>query len=90
MLALNSVSILVLVFSVVWTAVADRNGFTTRDMMEEMDRLMVETGFMSVINPCSTPPVASITNFTGEQNTAQWVRLAFHDAITADVTAGTG
>jgi hypothetical protein len=48
-------------------------------------------GFIAAVSPCTNyigfapnPPDR------GEQTSAQWVRFAFHDFVTADLVAGTG
>jgi hypothetical protein len=63
-----------------------------------MEYILVEQAlaFTVPISPCnkfvdevdSLPPSAPPN--TGEQSSAEWVRLIFHDFITADVAAGTG
>lgn len=73
-------------------------GIPVRDLMEEAEHIMVDNGganghsFVSAITPCSRfvdAPAGQIS-VTSEQSTAQWIRLAFHDVISADVKAGTG
>ena len=50
-------------------------------------------GFLTGIEPC-TNYVDSTTglpnNTLGRQTSAQWLRVSFHDFVTADATAGTG
>jgi hypothetical protein len=63
-----------------------------------MEFVLVEQAllFTGPINPCSTFideadsfPATEPLN-TGQQTSAEWVRIIFHDFITADVAAGTG
>jgi hypothetical protein len=47
--------------------------------------------FVNVLNPCSNYlGFSSGGSKRGEQSSAQWVRIVFHDFVTADVDAGTG
>lgn len=76
---------------------ASSNGIDPRDIYEEMEHLMVDnTGtnndaFVDAVTPCSNY-VGFASNGTdrGEQSSAQWTRIVFHDFVTANVTAGTG
>ncbi|CAJ2506701.1 Uu.00g078870.m01.CDS01 [Anthostomella pinea] len=80
--------------SVLPTASADRNGISARDIYEEMEHILVDNkgtnsdGLVNAITPCSNYINGDDTD--GEQSSAQWVRIAFHDIATADVAAGTG
>lgn len=73
---------------------ADTNGISSRDILEEMEHIMVDNfgtnsdGFVNAITPCSKYVSGSST--TGEQTTAQWVWFSFHDMVTHNATAGTG
>ena len=67
-------------------------GITKRERMEEAEHILVDNdgtnkaGFFDVISPCG-----HLVNVDAkEQPTAQWVRLAFHDAINFDKNAVTG
>lgn len=59
-----------------------------------LEHLLVDThgnhasGFANAITPCSNY-VSGSQNF-GRTTAAQWLRVSFHDFITANVTAGTG
>ncbi|KAH8881976.1 heme peroxidase [Thozetella sp. PMI_491] len=63
-----------------------------------MEFILVEQAlpFTQPINPCSTfideidSSPGSVPLNTGEQSSAEWVRLIFHDFITADIATGTG
>jgi hypothetical protein len=85
---------LLLILGAAWPAAADRDGIAIREIMEEMEHVIVDNqghnsdGLANAINPCSN--FIGGTSSAGEQSTAEWVRLAFHDAVTADVSAGTG
>lgn len=76
------------------SVIANINGIDQRDMMEEMEHLLVDNGgtnsvnFVSAVSPCSQYITGN--QFQGEQTSAQWVRFAFHDFVTADLKAGTG
>jgi hypothetical protein len=81
----------------VGSALAYYNGIDPRDIYEEMEHVLVDNGgtnsdgFVNAVTPCSNyVGFASGGSKRGEQSSAQWVRLAFHDAITADIAAGTG
>ena len=72
-------------------------GVERRDQMEEMEHLLVDNlgtnsnGFIAAVSPClNYIGFASDPKDRGEQTSAQWVRFAFHDFVTADRVAGTG
>ncbi|KAI0123522.1 heme peroxidase [Xylariales sp. AK1849] len=71
------------------------NGIDPRDVYEEVEHILVDNsgtnfdGFIGAVTPCSNY-FQDRTGIEGEQSSAQWVRLVFHDFITADVAAGTG
>jgi hypothetical protein len=77
---------------------AARRGISLAERVDAMEYILVEQAlaFTALINPCNTfvdevdslPP--SVPPNTGEQTSAAWVRIIFHDFITADVAAGTG
>ncbi|RDW79676.1 hypothetical protein BP6252_04314 [Coleophoma cylindrospora] len=76
---------------------ANTNGIDARDIMEEMEHIMVDNGgtnsdgFVAAITPCSNyVGFASNATIRGEQTSAQWVRIVFHDFVTANLAAGTG
>jgi hypothetical protein len=75
-------------------ALAAQQGITMQDKIDAMDDLMLqENAFTDTISPCDIftgRSNISLLPGTGEQTTAEWVRLIFHDFITADVEAGTG
>jgi hypothetical protein len=66
----------------------DINGITLAEKVEEVERQMLNPfTLFNVVTPCSI-------NFNGnqsagEQTSAEWVRIVFHDMITANV-AGPG
>ncbi|KAF8859171.1 heme peroxidase [Acephala macrosclerotiorum] len=48
-------------------------------------------GFMNAVTPCSNyVGFASNGSDRGEQSSAQWVRVAFHDFVTGNLTTGLG
>jgi hypothetical protein len=71
------------------------DGIDARDVYEEMEHILVDNsgtnsdGFIGAVTPCSNY-FQDRTGIEGEQSSAQWVRLVFHDFVTADVAAGTG
>ncbi|KAI0148949.1 heme peroxidase [Pestalotiopsis sp. NC0098] len=71
------------------------DGIDARDVYEEMEHILVDNsgtnadGFINAVTPCSNY-FQDRTGIEGEQSSAQWVRLVFHDFVTADVSAGTG
>jgi hypothetical protein len=71
----------------------DQYGVSLYNRLEVMERLLLNTDNVAVsVNPCSffrtSFPVGSANS--GEQTSAEWVRIVFHDSITANVAAGTG
>lgn len=46
------------------------------------------TGFANAITPCSN--YVSGAQTLGRETASQWLRVAFHDYVTANVSAGTG
>ena len=66
----------------------DANGITLYEKIEEMERQILNPFTLnSVVTPCSV-------NFNddpnrGQQTSAEWVRIVFHDAITKNI-AGPG
>jgi hypothetical protein len=69
----------------------DANGVSLTEKWEHMERLMLEEGNLkTAISSCDTFLGDSKGPKTGHQTTAEWLRLVFHDAVTADVAAGTG
>ncbi|KAK6071116.1 wsc domain-containing protein 2 [Seiridium cupressi] len=81
------------VFAGLASAILD--GISARDVYEEMEHILVDNsgtnsdGFINAVTPCSNY-FQDKTAIEGEQSSAQWVRLVFHDFVTADVAAGTG
>lgn len=77
------------------SASAILDGIDARDVYEEMEHVLVDNsgtnfdGFIGAVSPCSNY-FQDRTGIEGEQSSAQWVRLVFHDFVTADVAAGTG
>jgi hypothetical protein len=71
----------------------DEYGVSLYDRLEVMERLLLNIDNVVVsVNPCSffrtSFPVGSANS--GEQTSAEWVRIVFHDSITANVVVGTG
>lgn len=78
-------------------ASAYSNGIDPRDVYEEMEHIMVDNGgtnndaFVDAVTPCSNyVGFASNGSIRGEQSSAEWVRVVYHDFVTANLTAGTG
>ena len=72
-------------------------GVQLRDQTEEIEHLLVDNfgfnsnAFISAVSPCLNYfGFASDPKNRGEQTSAQWVRFAFHDFVTANLGAGTG
>jgi hypothetical protein len=65
-----------------------------QDKIDTMDDLMLtEVAFDLVISPCDIftgRSNISLLPGTGERTSAEWVRMVFHDFVTADGEAGTG
>jgi hypothetical protein len=61
--------------------------------MEVMERILLSPItsqnhlIAATVNPCTA---FAGSPALGEQSSAEWVRIVFHDFITADVAAGTG
>lgn len=93
LLPLAPISILLGVAS----AQTDSNGIEIRDKMEWMEHILVDNngtnndGFMNAVTPClNYVGFASNGSDRGEQSSAQWVRIAFHDFVTGNLTTGLG
>jgi hypothetical protein len=77
------------------SAAAILDGIDPRDVYEEMEHVLVDNagtnsdGFIGAVTPCSNY-FQDKTGIEGEQSSAQWVRMVFHDFVTADINAGTG
>jgi hypothetical protein len=73
---------------------AAQQGITMQDKIDAMDDLMLEEStFDLAVSPCDVftgPSNPLLQPGTGEQTSAEWVRMIFHDFVTADVEAGTG
>jgi hypothetical protein len=85
-------SIIPTVVSLIWCASwgvwGAQRGISLRDKMYSIEgKLVGETDVLAAVTPCSF--FLGDAN-TGEQTSAEWIRLIFHDFITADVAAGTG
>ncbi|KAF8181890.1 heme peroxidase [Mycena galopus ATCC 62051] len=70
------------------------SGTWSNPVIEELEQLLVDTngfndaGFQKAITPCTN--YVSGSQILGRETAAQWVRVAFHDFVTANVKAGTG
>jgi hypothetical protein len=71
----------------------DQYGISLYDKMEVMERILLSPItsqnhlIAATVNPCTA---FAGSPALGEQSSAEWVRIIFHDFITADVAAGTG
>ncbi|KAL2072695.1 hypothetical protein VTL71DRAFT_12038 [Oculimacula yallundae] len=90
-------STLVLTSILVGLALADIPGISRQASIDELEHLLVDNGgynsvmFASAVTPCSKYAGFAPGGVNqGEQTSAQWVRFAFHDFVTADISAGTG
>lgn len=71
------------------TQALDANGVSLQDRLESIERMILTPGELeSIVNPCSL--LFDGNPSSGEQTSAEWVRIVFHDFVTADVEAGTG
>ncbi len=89
--------IFISVFALLSSTNADFPGIDREDMIEEMEHYLVDSSgtnsvpIVNAVTPCSNyVGFASDPKDRGEQTSAEWVRFAFHDFVTADVAAGTG
>jgi hypothetical protein len=70
-------------------AQVDVNGVSLADKVLWMERQLLTPGKMDFpVTPCSF--LLNDNPNRGEQTSAEWVRIIFHDVITHNVTAGTG
>jgi hypothetical protein len=76
-------------------ALAILDGIDARDVYEEMEHIYVDNfgtnsdGFIGAVTPCKNY-FQDTKGIEGEQSSAQWVRIVFHDFVTANLTEGTG
>lgn len=80
-------------FSVSNSQTVDQYGISLYDKMEVMERILLApiTNTAHLIEATVNPCTAFAGNpALGEQSSAEWVRIVYHDFITADVAAGTG
>lgn len=64
----------------------DKNGISLYEKMEEIERqLLRPSGLETWVSPCSSFPKGD----QGDQTSAEWVRIVFHDIVTANISAGT-
>ncbi|KAH6671975.1 heme peroxidase [Halenospora varia] len=70
------------------SSATDSNGISLYEKLEVMERLVLDGAVGVSVNPCSFFRTGNPNS--GEQTSAEWVRIVFHDAITADLAAGTG
>jgi hypothetical protein len=67
----------------------DANGVSLADRVLAMEiQLLTPQTLLSIVTPCSL--LFGADPNSGEQTSAEWVRIIFHNAITADIAAGTG
>ena len=82
-----SALILVLSCTVCHVSAAQQRGITLQDRISNMEEIMLnENLLIAPLLPCGINAPAS----SGEQTAAEWVRIVFHDFVTANVAAGTG
>jgi hypothetical protein len=62
------------------------------DSIDELEEMLynLSSGPATDIRNCSGPSEFDSTGKSGRTNAADWIRTAFHDMATADVSAGTG
>jgi len=85
-------STLVTFVAILSGVLAAPRGITMQDRVDAVEDILVSqsTNILAAINPCSVFTGVFGPQEDGEQTSAEWVRLVFHDFITADVKAGTG
>ena len=67
----------------------DANGISLAEKIEAMELRLLSPGSIDFgVSPCSNLLLDNPAK--GEQTAAEWVRIIFHDSITADISAGTG
>lgn len=76
---------------------AQDNGIDIRDKMEWMEHILVDNngtnndGFMNAVTPClNYVGFGANGSDLGEQSSAEWVRVAYHDFVTGDLSTGLG
>jgi hypothetical protein len=76
-------------FQGIFCQTVDANGVSINDKILQMERmLLTPQQLLSVVTPCNVNAFANPD--AGEQSSAEWTRIIFHDSITANFTAGTG
>jgi hypothetical protein len=67
----------------------DENGISLYDKLEQMERHLLEfQGLETSVTPCKFFQTGDPNS--GEQTSAEWIRIMFHDAITHNKADGTG
>jgi hypothetical protein len=67
----------------------DQWGVSVTQRAESLERLILTTPTLdSLVEPCSK--IFDDNPASGEQTSAEWIRIVFHDFVTANVAAGTG
>jgi len=67
----------------------DENGISLYDKLEQMERNLLQfQGLETSVNPCKFFQTGNPNS--GQQTSAEWIRIVFHDAITHDKASGTG
>ena len=84
----NSLALLLAFSCTIFQVLAmPQRGITLQERISEMEEIMLsEELLINPILPCNK----TFPQNSGEQSAAEWVRIVFHDFVTADVAAGTG
>ncbi|KAL8830944.1 MAG: hypothetical protein Q9191_001152 [Dirinaria sp. TL-2023a] len=73
--------------------IPDPQGSTISELESILFDNVPVVGFFTGVTPCTTyidSTTAQVNNSLGRQSSAQWIRAAFHDFVTADVASGAG
>lgn len=84
---ISSALLLALSCTIFQASAMPQRGITLQERISEMEEIMLNEQLLMVpILPCNK----TFPQNSGEQSAAEWVRIVFHDFVTADVAAGTG
>jgi len=76
-------------FHSLFSQALDANGVSLEQKMEAMEVILLTPGTINFpVTPCNFS--LNMDPHFGEQTSAEWVRIVFHDFVTANVSAGTG
>jgi len=85
--SISSALLLLLSYTACHVSATQQRGISLQDRISNMEELMFnENLLLEPLIPCGSAGPAN----SGEQTAAEWVRIVFHDFVTANVIAGTG